>query len=113
MIETVGIIAFWSCVLLGLGAIVGEFIKANATVVAEPTPEQRDDYRYPLPAVEPPLTEYRLRVPPYMLERDPELTEQLPLDLTEPIELSGMLGSTYVSNGDKTSSPLPPLPRSL
>lgn len=100
MIETVGIIAFWFCVLLGLGAIVGgEFIKANATVVAEPTPEQRDDYRYLLSGDEPPVTEHRFRVPPYMFERDPELTEQLPLDLTEPIELSEMLGTTYESNG--------------
>lgn len=31
-----------ACALIGLGSLVGRFLKANATVMSEPTPHQRE-----------------------------------------------------------------------
>lgn len=49
--ELAGNIAFWVFVggafLLILGMLAGRFLKAHATVMAEPTPEQRD-WRVPV-----------------------------------------------------------------
>jgi hypothetical protein len=110
MIETIGNVAFWFFVLLVFGNICGEFLKANATVVAEPTPEQRDDYHYhhhPLPAMRLTAIETdrtpareRFRVPPFVIDNDEVHTGPVTmLDETQPIAPAMLIGADYQSNG--------------
>jgi hypothetical protein len=96
-----------ACALIGLGSLVGRFLKANATVMSEPTPHQRE-WSFPvLGDVANP--EHYPKTWAYRAERGAEetgpltmgeVTGPLPLDETGPLQ---MWETTYVSNGDRTS----------
>lgn len=88
----------FACVLIGIGSVLGRFLRANAVVVVEPTPEQADHVATDPPVIErSPFLEH-VRIPPYLGIVDPDNTK--PLEMWErPRPGTEYQGGDYVKPG--------------